>query len=510
MEVREEENYQWPFTVNPTLQNHHQLSSFLTNNLNSQYCFNGFNGFHVSSHPNLHSFDDFSLENSFKNLNLSSNRVLNGSNSNRVHEGFFNGERFLSHSNSSNSFGSHRGPITSRSANFANTPIAYNSNFERRSHSLDELAARVNDVQCWGNPYGNRHGFGSSQSSYNNHHHPVLRQPQHSKYSSSLDELKGRVSSVAKDQNGCRFLQQKVNDEKEIDMIFSEVKDQLHELMVHQFANFLIQKLFEAGNQNQRTELLVWLVKNEQSFMDVCTHSTGTRAVQKIMEWISIPNQISILLSVLKPAAVALTKNAHGHHIIERCLQIFSIEEAEPLVDEIVEHCLEIATDKSGCCVLQQCLARSKEEAKERLLVDITANAFVLSEHPYGNYVVQFVLGLREVPHVRANIIVQLRGSYVTLSMNKYGSNVVEKCLKDCEDEEQFAGIITEIMNDSEFLKVLQDPFGNYVVQSALLVSKGDLYNAFIERIQHHYPFLHSHLYGKKVLAKTKGRKNRV
>ena len=53
-------------------------------------------------------------------------------------------------------------------------------------------------------------------------------------------------------------------------------------------------------------------------------------------------------------------------------------------MDEIVEHCLDIATDKSGCCVLKQCLAHAKADARERLLAEITANAFVLSEHPYG------------------------------------------------------------------------------------------------------------------------------
>ena len=82
----------------------------------------------------------------------------------------------------------------------------------------------------------------------------------------------------------------------------------------------------------------------------------------------------------------------------------------------------------------------------------------------------QYVLGMR-VPHVTSNIIVQLGGSYVTLSMSKYGSNVVEKCLKDT-GEEHSARIITEILHDPDLLKVLQDPYGNYVVQSALNVSK--------------------------------------
>lgn len=82
----------------------------------------------------------------------------------------------------------------------------------------------------------------------------------------------------------------------------------------------------------------------------------------------------------------------------------------------------------------------------------------------------QNILGLR-IPHYSSEIVRQLAGSLVHLSMNKYGSNVVEKLLKEC-DEIEARVIIEEIVSSPNFLMVLQDPFGNYVVQSALAVSK--------------------------------------
>ncbi|XWS62976.1 hypothetical protein CRYUN_Cryun06bG0056900 [Craigia yunnanensis] len=557
MERRDTEDFQWPFMATPTLQNH-QLSS-----PNHRF---QIDGSHVSSNPNFHQNHDLfqnpsssqrypitqtlpqasrpvheGLEDSFSrmNLNVPSNnnhspwicsnahiQKLRVESAVRGQMGLYH-ESFRVHSNSTRSPGSQNmvgGPMT-RSANFPSTPLAndfdLNFNLQCRSHSFEELdyvsprrLINNSDLQgCWGNTWA-VNGLESENSSNllsSMYNHPVVYPQQRSKYS-SLEELKGQVSSVAKDQSGCRFLQKKFDHEiikrEELEMIFLEVKDHLHELMVHQFANYLIQKLFEAGNQEQRTELLLLLVSSKQRFVEVCTDVHGTRAVQKFMERISTHEQRSMLLSVLKPIAVTLTNNIHGHHIIEQCLNKFPNEDTKYLVDEIVEHCLDIATDKSGCCVLKQCLAHAKAESRERLLAEITANAFVLSEHPYGNYVVQYVLGMR-VPHVTSNIIVQLGGSYVTLSMNKYGSNVVEKCLEDA-GEEHSVRIITEIMHDPDFLKVLQDPYGNYVVQSALHVSKGDLHNSLVEFIQHHYAFLHSHPFGNKVLARTKWRKNRV
>lgn len=88
----------------------------------------------------------------------------------------------------------------------------------------------------------------------------------------------------------------------------------------------------------------------------------------------------------------------------------------------------------------------------------------------FRNYVVQNILGLK-IAHVTSDILKQLRGSFVSLSMNKYGSNVVEKCLKESENE-QGMQIVEEIISSPNFLMLLQDQYGNYVAQSALAICK--------------------------------------
>ncbi|CAL5369997.1 unnamed protein product [Camellia sinensis] len=50
----------------------------------------------------------------------------------------------------------------------------------------------------------------------------------------------------------------------------------------------------------------------------------------------------------------------------------------------VADNCLEIATNKSGCCVLQQCVLHAEGEPRERLLAEITRNALILAEHPCG------------------------------------------------------------------------------------------------------------------------------
>lgn len=142
------------------------------------------------------------------------------------------------------------------------------------------------------------------------------------------------------------------------------------------------------------------------------------------------------------------------------------------------------------------------------------------------NYVVQNVLD-QKVSWVLAAIFDQLKGHFGHLSMQKHSSNVVERCLKLAKEEDRVE-IIRELINSPQFLHILQDAYGNYVIQSALKQCKVNLHNsvrlifvatpnvsilnlfyctqgpinaALVEAIKPHVLMLRSHPFGKKVLS---------
>ncbi|KAF8410157.1 hypothetical protein HHK36_002679 [Tetracentron sinense] len=401
---------------------------------------------------------------------------------------------------------------------------------------------------------------------------------QHSKYPNyvSLENLQGRILLVAKDQHGCRYLQKKLEEKKaeEIEMIFLEVKDHVCELMVDRFANYLVQKLVAVCNEDQNTELLLSVIRDESVMITVCTDTHGTRAVQHLLTNLSTPQQKSRLMSVLRRHVIVLTKDINGHHVIEHCLKNFSYGDTSSMVawkplysytsvkeisirraqmkenlqgmqlkmhllNAIADHCVEIGTSRSGCCVLQLCVNRAQGETRERLVAEITTNALILSEDPFGfvlvnlthallplcadnifswifnmnlicfsiiiffpssNYVVQYMLEL-QIPHITEDLLRQLEGNFISLSMNKFGSNVVEKFLKE-SGEQQTTRIIKELLSCFDILMLLQHEYGNYVMQSALTESKGPIYNTLVDVVRRHLQALRSHPNGKRVLDK--------
>jgi len=86
--------------------------------------------------------------------------------------------------------------------------------------------------------------------------------------------------------------------------------------------------------------------------------------------------------------------------------------------------------------------------------------------------VVQYVLELK-IPSATAHLASQFEGKYIYLSKQKVSSNVVERCLKFFPDDAK-AVIVHELLllSGSHFEQLLQDPYANYVIYTALLHTK--------------------------------------
>lgn len=85
------------------------------------------------------------------------------------------------------------------------------------------------------------------------------------------------------------------------------------------------------------------------------------------------------------------------------------------------------------------------------------------------NYVVQYIIEM-ENPTASFKLHSQFKGNYTNLSMQKYSSHVVEKCLVHLAEIK--SRIVQEFLSFPHFEQLLQDLYGNYVVQRALGVTK--------------------------------------
>ena len=120
------------------------------------------------------------------------------------------------------------------------------------------------------------------------------------------------------------------------------------------------------------------------------------------------------------------------------------------------------------------------------MLTEINKYIIELCQYQYGNYVIQHVLETRSGKNCD-EIYKALKGKIFEMSIHKFASNVIERCL-NFGTKEQRDGIIDEIISiddsvHNSLLGLVKDKFGNYVVQKMIEYSDQEKKEVIIKRI---------------------------
>ena len=106
-----------------------------------------------------------------------------------------------------------------------------------------------------------------------------------------LEDLKGCFIEFSKDQHGSRFLQKELEvvDSDMIQLVFDEVLPVARSLMVDVYGNYVIQKFFDFGTDEQR---LLLVGKLCGGVVGLSLHLYGCRVVQKALETLPDYSQV--------------------------------------------------------------------------------------------------------------------------------------------------------------------------------------------------------------------------
>ncbi|KAJ6230077.1 pumilio homology domain family member 4 [Anaeramoeba flamelloides] len=326
--------------------------------------------------------------------------------------------------------------------------------------------------------------------------------PNNSNYErfTSIDDAIGRIYLVAKDQFGCRFLQKQIEntqDTKITKIVLDEIYNHLIEIIIDPFGNYLIQKMFEYATIEDKSLIFKQISPELPS---ISLNQYGTRAVQKMIELIDHPDLSSILIHGIKTSLVELANDPNGNHILQKCLLKLTEEDKKYIYQGMVKHCVVISTHKHCCCVMQRCIDSAKDKDLELIVQTITEHSFILIRDRYANYVIQYILDKDFVSEKLANVF---KENLYSFSIQKFSSNVVEKCLKVFHNKyKQF--LIYELINmpKNRILKLLKDRYANYVIQTALDVANDKDNEKLSDVIFPHLPSLKKTRYMKIIQQK--------
>ncbi|KZL69709.1 RNA-binding protein (pumilio domain-containing protein) [Colletotrichum tofieldiae] len=315
----------------------------------------------------------------------------------------------------------------------------------------------------------------------------------------ALENVGGQIYDLCKDQHGCRYLQKKLEERnpEQVHMIWLETNQHVIELMTDPFGNYLCQKLLEFCNDDERTVL----IQNAAvDMVRIALNQHGTRALQKMIEFVTTPTQIEMIINALRFQVVELIQDLNGNHVIQKCLNKLSAQDAQFIFDAVGTNCVDVGTHRHGCCVLQRCIDHASGDQKVWLIAKITDHAPILVQDPFGNYVVQYIIDLNE-PSFTEPIVRMFQNRIGQLSRHKFSSNVIEKCLR-CSQEPSRDMIVEELLTPGEIERLLRDSYANYVIQTALEYATPHSKFRLVDAIRPILPSIRSTPYGRRIQAK--------
>ena len=281
--------------------------------------------------------------------------------------------------------------------------------------------------------------------------------------------IKGKFLSIIKNHKGSKIFQKylKSTHSDILHQIFVELRPNLEELITDPYANYFCKRFFTYLNQKDRIDFLKDI---EKSMVKLSSNSIGTYPIQTIIEHVGSKNEKIIIVNALKDNVKELAVDPFGSHVLEKLLTCFEEEYVSFIYNYIVDNFLELANNNNGICIVKKILTFThKKNIHDKLKIIVKENGLQLISHPYANFVIQIIV---ECWSDYKDILALYDKKYYNLSLEKYASNVVERCIE--KDEEILNNYIDEIIESNRIYEVMRSNYGNYVIQKAIKLSKGE------------------------------------
>jgi len=285
--------------------------------------------------------------------------------------------------------------------------------------------------------------------------------------------------------------------------MFNAMLPDLRLLLTNTYGALFVQKIFDLSDVDHLGKI-VHALSVGTVLVDVASSTSGSRALQRLMELLPTPALANQFLLRLCPDVAVLSSDLNACHVVQRALTTRFLADKDRLVAALIANLWQVATNKQGCCVLQRAIDWSSDALRQKLIDAILVKEIELVQDAYGNYVVQHLLDRNEEA-ISKRAIQQLLHNVAALSCNKFGSNVVEKCVRLASSGVRQL-LIDELTDPSVLPRLLQDSYANYVIQTAISTSNDEQFQQLHCAIRPNFASLKNSPYGVRIEAKIQRR----
>ena len=136
-----------------------------------------------------------------------------------------------------------------------------------------------------------------------------------------------------------------------IELIIDEIKDNLAELFIDNYANYFCQKLILNASSEQRFKILQYFAKD---FVQVSCDDVGTHSMQRFVEIINREEEIEIIFKAIQGDIVNLAFHEQGNYVLLLLIGMLQGAMLDYIVEQLIPYTYKLSSSSFGICILNK------------------------------------------------------------------------------------------------------------------------------------------------------------
>ncbi|KAG6002812.1 hypothetical protein E4U43_001046 [Claviceps pusilla] len=231
---------------------------------------------------------------------------------------------------------------------------------------------------------------------------------------------------------------------------------------------------------------------------ELCKDQHGCRYLQKKLEERN-PDQVHMIWLETNQHVIELMTDPFGNYLCQKLLEFCNDDERTILIQNASQDMVRIALNQHGTRALQKMIEYVSTPQQVHLIIEALRFRVVeLIQDLNGNHVIQKCLN--KLTSLDAQFIFDAVGSNcIEVGTHRHGCCVLQRCI-DHAHGEQKPWLIQRITEHARIL--VQDPFGNYVVQYILDLNEPSFTEPVVATFQGCISQLSRHKFSSNVIEK--------
>ncbi|KAJ3126390.1 mRNA binding protein puf3 [Nowakowskiella sp. JEL0407] len=254
------------------------------------------------------------------------------------------------------------------------------------------------------------------------------------------------------------------------------------------------------NNKNKKYELLDIV----GSIVEFSGDQHGSRFIQQKLETAN-PDDKQLVFDEILPHAFHLMTDVFGNYVIQKFFEHGNQTQKRLLAQQMEGHVLSLSLQMYGCRVIQKALEHVMTEQQASLIRELDGNVLKCVKDQNGNHVIQ--KAIERIPPEHCQFIIDaFHGQVYALATHPYGCRVIQRIFEHCTDNQTVSrGANAKPLLDELHrytLNLIQDQYGNYVIQHVLEHGKPQDKALIIGKVRGQVLQMSKHKFASNVIEK--------